>query len=236
VLVAYQKNPSVPTGTCAVLVNGGERSLIANLAAANTFSIDHMMKPECKNVIDKAKFFYCTGFFLTVSLDSILHVCKHSVENNKTFALNLSAPFLIQFFADQMAAVMLYADYVFGNESEAAAYGAAKEYGDDLRTIALKLAAEPKASGTRPRIVVFTQGSKETIVACQGLISTFEVEPLPKELLVDTNGAGDAFVGGFLAQLIVGKPISECVRAGNFAARTIIQRSGCTFPKECGFI
>ena len=56
-----------------------------------------------------------------------------------------------------------------------------------------------------------------------------------RELLVDTNGAGDAFVGGFLSQLVLDKPIAECVRAGHFAARTIIQRSGCTFPKECSY-
>jgi len=73
-------------------------------------------------------------------------------------------------------------------------------------------------------------------VASEGKVTTYPVEPLPRELLVDTNGAGDAFVGGFLAQLVLGKQVSERVRAGNFAARTIIQRSGCTFPKECGFI
>lgn len=53
--------------------------------------------------------------------------------------------------------------------------------------------------------------------------------------MVDTNGAGDAFVGGFLSQLVLEKSIAECVRAGHFAARTIIQRSGCTFPKECSY-
>ncbi|KHN30910.1 Adenosine kinase 2 [Glycine soja] len=37
---------------------------------------------------------------------------------------------------------------------------------------------------------------------------------LPKGKLVDTNGAGDAFVGGFLSQLVDQKSIEECVRAG----------------------
>lgn len=53
---------------------------------------------------------------------------------------------------------------------------------------------------------------------------------LPKEALVDTNGAGDAFVGGFLSQLVCGRSIEDCVRAGTYAARTIIQMPGCTFP------
>lgn len=64
----------------------------------------------------------------------------------------------------------------------------------------------------------------------------FSVELLPKEKLVDTNGAGDAFVGGFLSQLICGKDLGECCRAGNYAARIIIQRSGCTLPESSEFI
>ena len=236
VLACYQKSTDTPTGTCAVLVNGGERSLVANLAAANTFHASHLETPEAKEIIARAKVFYVTGFFLTVSVDAILTLAKHSAEENKLFAINLSAPFLIQFFGEQMKTVMPYTDIVFANESEAAAYGEAHGYGSDLGAIALKLAAQPKASGTRPRIVVFTQGSLPTIVASEGKVTSFPVEPLPRELLIDTNGAGDAFVGGYLAQLVLGKPIAESVRAGNFAARAIIQRSGCSFPKECGYI
>lgn len=235
VRVVYQKNPEVPTGTCAVLINGRERSLIANLGAANTFSPSHLENADCQDAISKAKLIYISGFFLTVSVESLLTVTKRAVEENKIFCLNLAAPFLIQFFADQMAAAMPYTDFVFGNESEAACYGEAKGYGNDLETVALKLAAQPKASGTRARVVVFTQGSKPTLVACNGVVTYYEVEPVATELIVDTNGAGDAFVGGFISQLVQGKDVAECCRAGHFAARTIIQRSGCSFPKECTY-
>lgn len=234
--VQLQKTPAVATGTCAVLINGGERSLVANLAAANTFKDTHLDSADAKAAIEKCKVAYISGFFLTVSVESILTVGKHCAANNKIFCMNLSAPFLIQFFGDQMASAMPYTDFVFANESEAAEYGKNKGYGEDLAQIALKLAAQPKASGCRPRVVVFTQGSSATMVACQGKVTSYPVEELPKNLLVDTNGAGDAFVGGFLAQLVRDQPIEECVRAGHFAARTIIQRSGCTFPKECSFI
>lgn len=46
--MSFQKNPEVATGTCAVLVNGGERSLVANLAAANTFTHSHLETSEAK--------------------------------------------------------------------------------------------------------------------------------------------------------------------------------------------
>ena len=54
----------------------------------------------------RAKFYYISGFFLTVSVDSILKVGNHALENNKLFTMNLSAPFLIEFFGEQMAATM----------------------------------------------------------------------------------------------------------------------------------
>jgi sugar/nucleoside kinase (ribokinase family) len=38
-----------------------------------------------------------------------------------------------------------------------------------------------------------------------GKIARYPVIALPKEKLVDTNGAGDAFVGGFLSQLVTGR-------------------------------
>jgi fructose-1-phosphate kinase PfkB-like protein len=46
---------------------------------------------------------------------------------------------------------------------------------------------------------------------------------------------GDAFVGGFLSQLVQEKSIDECVRAACYAANVIIQRSGCTYPEKPDF-
>ena len=177
-----------------------------------------------------------SGFFLTVSLESILILANAAVDGGKIFSMNLSAPFVCDYFGDRLSACMPYVDFLFSNESEALAYGKTKGYGENLRTIALKISAQPKASGTRPRVVVFTQGCEPTIVASMGEITEHAVDPLPKELLVDTNGAGDAFVGGFLAQLARGHSLAECVRAGHWAARVIIQRSGCTFPSLCTYV
>merc|ERR1712073_4186 len=83
---------------------------------------------------------YSAGFFLTVSVDSMLKVAKHCAENNKTYCLNLSAPFLIQFFKDQMMSVMPYADIVFGNETEALQFADSFNLGTkDIKKIALAI-------------------------------------------------------------------------------------------------
>ena len=45
-------------------------------------------------------------------------------------------------------------------------------------------------------------GSDPVVVVSEGATSEFPVRDLTKEQIVDTNGAGDAFVGGFLAQYV----------------------------------
>jgi len=231
VLVHYMKSTTNPTGSCACLIKDGERALIANLAAANDFEPSHLQTEKAKEIIEAAKFYYIAGFFLTASYESYIEVGEHAVANKKTLCLNLSAPFLIDFFTEQMTTAMKYANFLFGNESEAEALGKKLELGTDLKALALKVSEMPCLNGKRT--VVFTQGSKSTIVARDGVVTEYAVDPLEADKLVDTNGAGDAFVGGFLSQLVKEKSIEECVKAGHWGARFIIQTSGTQLPQSC---
>lgn len=85
--------------------------------------------------MEKAKYFYIAGFFLTVSPESILLVAEHAAANNKVtviyimgsfslaiissaiaspgplqllqvFMMNLSAPFICEFFKDAQEKVL----------------------------------------------------------------------------------------------------------------------------------
>eukprot|EP00164_Ancoracysta_twista_P003653 GFYU01004892.1.p2 GENE.GFYU01004892.1~~GFYU01004892.1.p2 ORF type:complete len:359 (-),score=124.82 GFYU01004892.1:102-1121(-) len=217
---------TTPTGTCAVLVQDKERSLIANLAAANNYKIDHLKSHL--PIMEKADVVYSAGFFLTVSPDSMQFVGKHQCDNKKTYMMNLSAPFLCEFFKDQMMSVMPYVDVLFGNESEAEAF--AKVHGFEttkMEEIVAKLAALPKENADRPRLVVITQGSEATCVSENGVVTSYPVEKMDATKIVDTNGAGDAFVGGFLAKYVQKKSVADCVNAGHYSAGLIIQVSGC---------
>ena len=71
--------------------------------------------------------------------------------------------------------------------------------------IARRIAMLPKENGSTSRLVIITQGSEPVIAEEHGKIKKFPIEPLAKDAIVDTNGAGDAFVGGFLAQYVLGK-------------------------------
>jgi len=234
--VKYQVNEEVPTGRCAVLITGQDRSLVTKLDAANNFTQSHLDDSENWKAVEAAKVVYSAGFFLTVSVDSMLKVAKHCANNNKTYCLNLSAPFLIQFFKDQMKSVLPFSDIVFGNETEALTYAEENNLNTkNMGEIAQSIARLPKENGSKSRLVVITQGSDPVIVVEHGKVLEFAPEKLSADEIVDTNGAGDAFVGGFLAQYVQDKPLEVCVRCGIWAATIIIKRSGCTFPKDMDF-
>ncbi|CAN1339255.1 Adenosine kinase 2 [Linum perenne] len=167
----------------------------------------------------------------------MLLVAEHAAENNKMFLTNLSAPFICEFYNDGLEKVLVYADLVFGIEIEATMF--AKVHGwetDNVEEIAVRISQWPKASRSRKRITVITRGAEPTIVAEEdGKIRLFPGTLLPKEKLVDTNGTGDAFVGGFLSLLVQEKAIEDCVRAGSYAASVIMQRRGCTYPEKPEF-
>jgi len=228
----YLVDQQTKTGTCAVLIVEKERSLVAYLGAAEKYSKDHFDSPAIQAVVHKASYFYCTGFFLTVSLQSLIALGEHAKQTNKHFLMNLSAPFLIEFFWDQMKSVLPYADVVFSNEDEAATLGKKLNIGTDLTEIAKVLASFPKENSKRSRTVIFTQGSKQTLVYHKGEFHYFTPIKCPPEEIVDTNGAGDSFVGGFLSQYVQEKSIEECVKAGHYCAWECIRRSGATYPEK----
>ncbi|KAF7466019.1 adenosine kinase isoform X2 [Marmota monax] len=232
----YEQNEQ-PTGTCAACITGSNRSLVANLAAANCYKKEEHLDLE-KNwmLVEKARVCYIAGFFLTASPESVLKVARHASENNRIFTLNLSAPFISQFYKESLMKVMPYVDILFGNETEAATF--AREQGfetKDIKEIARKTQALPKVNSKRQRIVVFTQGKDDTIMATENEVTAFAVLDQDQKEIIDTIGAGDAFVGGFLSQLVCDKPLTECIRAGHYAANVIIRRTGCTFPEKPDF-
>ncbi|KAJ4747004.1 Adenosine kinase-like protein [Rhynchospora pubera] len=231
---AHYYEVDVPTGTCAVCVTGGERSLVANLAAANHYKPEHLTRPENWALVEKAKYIYIAGFFLTVSPESIMLVAEHAAKNNKVFSMNLSATFICEFYTKAQNDALKCCDYIFGNETEAKKYAEVHKWEtENVEEIALKLAALLKESGRKTAVI--TQGADPVIVAHDGKVTKYPVILLPQEKIVDTNGAGDAFVGGFLSQLVQEKSMEECVRAGCYAANVIIQRSGCTYPEKPDF-
>lgn len=108
-------------------------------------------------------------------------------------------------------------------------------------SVAVALAKWKKVNTKRGRISVVTQGKQPILVAIaneQGEIVSqkeYPIATLSSDLIVDTNGAGDSFTGGFLSQIALGKDIDTAVAAGMWLSGQVIQRSGCTFPETNQF-
>ena len=269
----YSLNQEVKTGTCAVCITSGgtKRSLVAYLGAANLFRREHLVKNW--TYVTQAELFYSSGFHLTVSPDSVLEIAKYSEsQTSKVMTFNLSAPFISEFYGPQLSSVLPYVDILFGNETEAAAFGknimkwpsdmSVKEIAVKLSDLLVELKYQQVQGANhskKTKIVVITQGAdsvilvRNTIQESNGTTTSnhqgsdqtvhvkkdifeYPVQKLAASKIIDTNGAGDAFVGGFISQLIQGQDMNVCVAAGIYGATEIIQLSGCTFPSECKFI
>jgi len=229
---SYMVDESAPTGSCACLIEGIERSLCTNLCAANNFKVDHVKKAENMAIVQGAKIIYSAGFFITVSTESMELAQAEAAKSGAKYCLNLSAPFLMQVppFKSFILKSLPNVDYLFCNETEAATFAETEGWDTtDVKFIATRLSLFPSVKASK-RTVVITQGCDPTIVAINGQVTEHPILALAKDKIVDTNGAGDAYVGGFLAALSKDLPVEDCCKAGAYSASVIVQHSGCTFP------
>ncbi|KAL4942646.1 hypothetical protein BDV06DRAFT_158924 [Aspergillus oleicola] len=232
----YRIDENQPTGKCGVIITDNNRSMCTHLAAANEYKIEHLKQPHIWSLVEKAQFYYVGGYHLTVCVPAIQALGEEAAAKNKVFMLSLSAPFIPQFFKDQLDSVLPYTDYTFCNETEAVAYAESHEWGTtDIVEITKKLAQLPKKNTSRPRVAVVTQGTLPTVTATVGTNGEVEVKQFPvreisKDAINDTNGAGDAFAGGFAAGVVQGKTLEESIDLGQWLAKLSIQELGPSFP------
>lgn len=238
--VRYMLDLNNPTGTCATLLteNGKNRSMVAHLSAAQHFHVKFLQEKENMELVNNAKIYYVTGFILPVSSESAMLLAQKASTSDKLMTLNLSAPFVSQYYYDDLIKILPLVDIVFGNEQEARSF--AVRHGiknipsndiEALKMISMEIARLPKFNEhNRPhlknRLVVITQGPQPTIVSDGDKVISFPVEPvIPEHELITTVGAGDAFVAGFLSQLLHGKSIKEAVNTGHRLAGDVIKTS-----------
>lgn len=224
--------------------------MVTTLRAAEKFEQSHLSSPTVKPLVDAAKIFYVEGYFLTHGAESVLELAKKASENGKVlcsdqyflsvnlcrwfrqiFVLNLSAPFIAQFYSDQIQKILPYIDYLIGNEAEAEAWASANGLPDpkNLPAVAKNLAERAKSNPTRDRIVIFTCGAEPTVAVSSSKPddhNTYTVTALKEQEIVDTNGAGDAFAGGFIGALAVGKELGEAIEVGHTLGTMCVTQVG----------
>ena len=111
----YLEDPELPTGVCAVLITKTNRSMVTDLLAANAYKLDHLKTPKIWALVEQAKVFYVGGYFLTVCPPAAMLLAEHALATGKHFTLNLSAPFIPQFFTEPLKQLLPFTDVLFGN-------------------------------------------------------------------------------------------------------------------------
>ncbi|MBS7647478.1 MAG: carbohydrate kinase family protein [Candidatus Bathyarchaeia archaeon] len=74
--------------------------------------------------------------------------------------------------------------------------------------------------------VIVTMGIKGAAISIDGTV--YEIPVYTPDKIVDPTGAGDAFIGGFLAEYVQGKEVLWCACVGSAAASAVVEGVGPT--------
>jgi len=246
----FQKISGVRTGHCAVLVpESGDRCIVAvrgayrNLAPAFVTQHGHAGNAA----VQRAQLLYATSFLVSTPsrYEAVDYMATRALETGKLFALNLSSAGMIEIpdIRKRIVTLLPRTDLLFSNESEATTLVSClrkeKERANASK-ISAREAAEEIALLLKPGgTVAITRGREPTLIATNNytpkspvIITEHPVvnsEPVSKMgPVVDTNGAGDAFVGGYLAAIVKGHlPMSPVpVEAGHHTAGIAVRCHG----------
>jgi sugar/nucleoside kinase (ribokinase family) len=75
--------------------------------------------------------------------------------------------------------------------------------------------------------VIVTLGAKGSILSVEG--AQYNIEACPSKVIVDPTGAGDVFIGSFLAEYLQQKESLWCASVGSAAASCVIEGLGSTY-------
>lgn len=217
------------------LCQGEERSLTANIGAALKVE-KSFVEENLKTLESIPSLYYIEGFFIPDKMNICRFLYEKYSGNSGTLLItNLNAPYIVKTFPKDMTWLTHKADVVFGNRDEFEELASINGF-QTMEDLLTDLLNEYKSA--RRKIIVVTDGSNP-VFYYEGNSTNIEsslvnVPPVKHEDIVDTTGAGDSFVAGFIHALIEGKPTRDCIELGCEISAKVIKVTGCNLPKEQG--
>ena len=221
------------TSTCGVGIYKKERCLVPNIHASKYLSNKFIQEKE--DIIFQHDVLLIEGYFLKENFELCKYLCEEFNKDKKLVILTLGATVIVKQYLEQIKEIGNMCDMIIGNmeETEVLAGGKNSQFQETFEKV-------HKLFFPRNRLLVVTCGSHG--VYC----SKYNYKKMRLELIlqcfpnfiksdeiVDLNGAGDAFLGGFLAMYLKGNKDSRlfsCCKMGNEAANVILRNVGCTYP------
>ena len=224
--------PEEETSRCGVGIIKKERCLLPQIRASNKIS-EKFIK-EHRDEIYKYDALLIEGYFIKERFEIIKNLCLRFKIKKKIVILTLGSVDTVEKNYDKVIELVNCSDLVVGNMEELETLLGEKGLKDE--DIFEKLS---KKLVSKSRLFVVTNGKKGVILAKYNYKKgnmDFVLHSFPSQVkneeIVDLNGAGDAFLGGFLSQYMQGKSFEACCKAGNDVAGVIIRNIGCTFQKH----
>ncbi|XP_053964777.1 adenosine kinase-like [Anastrepha ludens] len=233
---------NIPTGECVSIINMDthDEVLYANIGASDQINMDQMIQveqelhflrpPERKQII------YIEGFMLSQCEEICTRLVKNYVRGRRWLAINLSAEYVVRKHFDIIMELICAAYFIFGNFKEFSALADKMGFGADLDK-ALKTIFEMTCG---PRIIIITMDREGVVLVANveyesdnaGEVFYRRCNAVPVENVVDSTGAGDSFVAGFLHAFLNKYKLLDCVIVGSAVAAKVVTTIGCNLPKD----
>jgi sugar/nucleoside kinase (ribokinase family) len=208
------------TGSCVVLVTpDGERTMQTHLgitAALSPAQVD--LEP-----LQNARFLYIEGYLATSdsARAAVTVVRELARAQGSKIAISLSDPAMVQYAKHGLLEMLEGGvDILFCNEMEAL-----------LFTEQTDLNAAIAQLQTYSPLVVVTLGAKGAVIGEPNGI----IQPIPPQTVtqvLDTNGAGDGFAGGFLYGMSQNFTLVDCGYLATAVASAVVEQYGPRLPRQ----
>lgn len=147
---------------------------------------------------------------------------------------NLNAPYIVKNFQKDVTWMVKKADVIFGNRDEFEELANINGF-DSINDLFTHLFSS-YSKALQQKIIVITDGADD-VVYYKGDVNGIESESVAvprvkKEDIIDTTGAGDSFVAGFLYEFLRGKDTRDCIDFGITISSQVIRTIGCNLPKK----
>ena len=206
------KSSEIVTPVAALMVKeSGTRSSVNSEA---TMLGNYLPEPE---VVKGAKIVSLASLF-RAPLDrkeTVISLVKAAKEEGAIVCADTKMPSFRPIALSDIREILPYIDYIFPNEIEAAWYTGQKEESE--------MAKYFRDAGVRN--VIIKMGEKGCLVYGQKEHFSMPAYTVPA---VDSTGAGDNFVAGFLSGLLQGDSLRECCEKGTACAAISVQAVGAT--------
>ena len=220
-LSRYKNAPGLPNARCLALITpDAARTMRTDLGAALTLSPAEILAEDFVGV----RHVHIEGYlvFNPELADAVLARARASAA---TVSLDFASFEVIRHTRDWLLKQIRAGGIriAFANEDEIRALY--PDSNDDYGALALRLASES------PGLVALVKVGKDGAWLAHD-DELHRVAPVPADRVIDTNGAGDSFAGGFLYGFLNGWPLPACAALASAVGSECVRHSGPAIPAD----